>query len=182
MDFKARTILLKDGRACILRSPGAEDARAMLSYLKNIFGETAFMARYPEEVTMSIDEEAVFLEQKKKDERSLMLAAFTDGMVIASAGVSCVGCQLRVMHRASFGLSVQKDYWHLGLGTALLDEVISWAKAAGYEQLELEVVCDNKRALALYEKCGFVIYGTREKGFKYKDGTYGDEHLMLRRL
>ena len=49
----------------------------------------------------------------------------------------------------------------------------------GLEMIELEVVCENKRAIALYEKHGFRIYGTRPHSFKYRDGSYADEHLML---
>ncbi len=35
---------------------------------------------------------------------------------------------------------------------------------------------------SLYKKFGFKIYGTRENGFKFKDGTYCDEHLMLKNI
>jgi len=40
----------------------------------------------------------------------------------------------------------------------------------------------NIRAVALYMKFGFVVYGTRERAFRYKDGSYGSEYLMLLRL
>lgn len=63
-----------------------------------------------------------------------------------------------------------------------MSAVIESAKIAGYEQLELEVVADNKRGIALYQKFGFQIYGTREKSFRYRDGSYAAEHLMLLKL
>ena len=51
-----------------------------------------------------------------------------------------------------------------------------------YEQLELEVVAENERAIALYNKFGFELYGTRENTFKYRDGLSRACHLMLKKL
>jgi ribosomal protein S18 acetylase RimI-like enzyme len=48
--------------------------------------------------------------------------------------------------------------------------------------VELEVASPNHKAIELYKKFGFKIYGTRENGFKFKDGTYCDEYLMLKRI
>ncbi len=42
---------------------------------------------------------------------------------------------------------------------------IECAKAAGYSQLELNVITENVRALSMYEKAGFVEYGRNPKGF-----------------
>ena len=42
---------------------------------------------------------------------------------------------------------------------------IECAKAAGYSQLELNVIAENVRALSMYKKAGFVEYGRNPKGF-----------------
>lgn len=46
----------------------------------------------------------------------------------------------------------------------------------------LNVIANNERAIALYKKMGFEICGTTPNGSKYKDGTYADEHIMVRML
>ena len=51
---------------------------------------------------------------------------------------------------------------------------------AGYEQLELDVVSENKRAIALYESLGFVEYGRNPRGFKSKYTGY--QELVYMRL
>ena len=54
------------------------------------------------------------------------------------------------------------------------------AKAAGYAQMELEVVAENKTAIALYESVGFVEYGRNPKGFRSR--LTGWQELVLMRL
>ena len=49
-----------------------------------------------------------------------------------------------------------------------------------YEQLELGVFDDNKRAQALYKKHGFEVWGCSKNAYKLKDGTYRDEIIMGR--
>ena len=42
-----------------------------------------------------------------------------------------------------------------GVGEALIDAVVAWARSEGYTQLLLEVGDDNEPAIALYERKGF---------------------------
>jgi GNAT superfamily N-acetyltransferase len=46
-----------------------------------------------------------------------------------------------------------------GVGDALVDAVIGWARASGFARLRLEVVDENARAVALYARKGFVQTG-----------------------
>ena len=61
---------------------------------------------------------------------------------------------------------MDKAYWGLGIGRALTEACIECAGAAGYVQLELEAVAENKNALALYRSAGFEEYGRNPKGFR----------------
>lgn len=56
------------------------------------------------------------------------------------------------------------------------------AKEIGYEQVELEVISDNKRAIALYRELGFEKYGSFPRNMKYANGTYADADWMMKRL
>jgi len=71
----------------------------------------------------------------------------------------------KVKHRAEFGISIEKEYYGLGIGTALTKACIECAKTAGYRQLELEVVAENTNAIALYRKFGFTETGRNPRGF-----------------
>jgi ribosomal protein S18 acetylase RimI-like enzyme len=58
-------------------------------------------------------------------------------------------------------------------------ECIKWCKEKGVEQLELEVVTQNNRAVSMYQDLGFQIYGTKKHALKYSDETYADEYYMI---
>ena len=182
MTYTAETLTFKDGRKYTLRSAEPEDAPLMLKYMKIMLGETPFLLRTPEEFNYSAEEEAAVLTRRRDDPRCLMLLVVLDGQIIASADVCSHGAKSRLMHRGELGISVRKDYWRQGIGSALMERLIAFAKQSGYEQIELTVESKNRRALALYLKYGFMVYGTRPHGMKYPDGSYDNDYLMVKML
>jgi GNAT superfamily N-acetyltransferase len=52
-------------------------------------------------------------------------------------------------------LAVAADAEGQGVGTALLDQSVEWAKARGSDRLTLSALVTNARARALYERKGF---------------------------
>ena len=182
MVFPAETVTLRDGSSCVIRSAEPEDAAGMLKYMKGMLGETPFLMRTPEEFDYTEEEEAKILAGRKNDPRGLMLIVELNGQIIANAAISSHGAKSRLMHRAELGISVRKEYWRLGIGSALMDRLTAFAAGAGYEQVELTVESKNRRALGLYLKYGFTVYGTRPHGMKYPDGSYDNDYLMVRML
>ena len=182
MTYTAETLTFRDGRKYILRSVEPEDAPLMLKYMKIMLGETPFLLRSPEEFNYTAEDEARVLAGRKDDPRSLMLAAEMDGEIIAAADVCSHGAKSRLWHRGEVGISVRKDFWRQGIGSAMMDRLVAFAREAGYEQLELTVESKNIRAINLYLKNGFVVYGTRPHGMKYADGTYENDYLMMKIL
>ena len=59
---------------------------------------------------------------------------------------------------------------------------IECARAAGYEQIELNVVAENATAIAMYEKAGFVEFGRNPKGFKSRFTGYQEVVYMRMEL
>ena len=159
-------ITLKDGRACTLRNGTAEDGQALLDLFNLTHTQTDYLLSYPEESTHTVQQEADFLKQKTESADEIELLAELDGKVVGSAGISCVGRKEKIRHRAEFGISVDKAHWGLGIGRALTEGCIECARTAGYVQLELEAVAENKSALALYRSVGFQEYGRNPKGFR----------------
>lgn len=168
--------------ACTLKSPDENDAAKMLEHLRLTSGETDNMARYADEITMTEEAEREFLNKLAASERGFMVAAYVDGELAASAGVNPAAPYERYAHRGEFGISIKQRFWNIGIGTAVMKEIIAAARLAGYEQLDLEVVATNKNAIRLYEKYGFVTFGRQERSFKYRDGTYAAQLLMALEL
>ena len=175
-----KTITLKDGRPCVLRSGTEQDGQALLDLFILTHTQTDFLVDYPDEITMTAEEETQFLKTKAESENEVEILAVADGRVVGSAGVWCVRDRAKLRHRAWFGVSVAQDFWGLGIGRALTEAAVESAKTAGYRQLELEVLEDNEKAIALYKSAGFAEYGRNPLGINLRGSGY--HALVLMRL
>lgn len=170
--------ILKDQRTLVLRTPEVSDAEGLIQLMKVLDSETRFLAREPEEFQLTLEQEQKFIEELLKNERRMFLVAEVEGELVGTCSVGVVMNQRRFLHRAAMGIAIKKAFWHVGIGRRLMQEAVNWCKDNGIEQLELDVVTGNERAIAMYKDFGFEIQGTRRNALKYGDGTYGDEHFM----
>lgn len=182
MKFQERTITLKDGRTCVLRPATPDDAPEMLVWLKKTAEETEFLLRYPDEEKITLEEEVEILRKKYEDPYAIFMLAVVDGKIAGNCGVAGIGYKRKFRHRCSMGIALYKEFWGLGIGTALIEYQTELAKQIGWRQLELEVVADNVRARALYKKSGFVETGRHPDAMLFDDGTFHDEILMYKLL
>lgn len=152
-------IPLKNGSVALLRNGVESDGSVVFENFQQTHAETDYLLSYPDENNFDAEQEGQFLAQKTASSNEIEIIAFVDGKVAGTAGIDAIGTKYKVRHRAEFGISVLKEYWGLGIGRALTEACIQCAKEAGYAQLELSVVAENVRAIALYQKEGFVEYG-----------------------
>jgi len=62
----------------------------------------------------------------------------------------------RLQHAGNIGLSVKKHFWHLGIGRAMMDYLIIWAKQTKIiRKINLSVRITNIHGIKLYKKLGF---------------------------
>lgn len=182
MQYGRKTVPLKNGQRCLLKSPGEGDAQAVLVCLKQVSGETDFLPRAAEEVTMTEGKAHVYLLRMLENPSALMISAVVEGVLVANAILEAVSLYQRRRHRAALTVSVRKDYWGLGIGTILVSAMIEAARHMNFEQLEVEVVSENRRALRLFSQLGFETYGVRERSSRHRDGHYSSDRLMFLRL
>lgn len=169
------------GRELILRSPQEDEAQMLIDYLKITNGETRFLISEPEEITLSPEDEQNFIRQRNASPDGLLLLGFLDGEYVGNCCFNGFG-KMRLRHRASMGIALYQKFTGLGIGPIMLEALFSAARARGFEQMELEVVAGNRRAISLYRKMGFEIYGTFPNAMKYRDGTSADVFWMMKRL
>ncbi len=174
------TVRLKNGAELLLRNGDAADGADLLAVFNQTHAETDFLLTYPDETSFTVESESEHLKQKTEDPRSIEILAFIGGKLVGSAGFYAVKSVAKLKHRADFGISVLKEYWGLGIGSALTEACIECARAAGYSQLELDVVAENAAAIALYKKHGFVEFGRNPRGFRLRNGEY--QELVNMRL
>ena len=87
-------------------------------------------------------------------------------------------------HGSSAALDIKLFGFARGRGIAA--EALSFAIGKAFENGAKTVWVDpnpqNAKAIALYEKLGFVKYGMMPDNVKYSDGTYADAVWMMKKL
>lgn len=181
MIINERIISLKDSRTCLLRTPEERDAGPLLGYLQVMSTETVYILNYPEEMIVTLQEEINFIENIRESANKFMIAAFVGDELAGTAQIN-IHTKIKTKHRADLGIGLLQKFCGLGLGSQMIDYLIEVAQDKGCELLELEVIQGNHRAIALYERKGFVRFGERERGIRLKDGSYLSEYLMYKDL
>lgn len=183
MVFAEQTVPLRDGSSLTLRSAGPQDAEAVLAYLEGTTAETPYLLREPGESSFSLGQEQQFLQGRLDSPRDLMLLGFYKGELAGSCALVSVGpFRRRVAHRCEVSIALYQKFCGKGIGAAMMTALLAQAKAAGYEQAELTVMAENRPAVALYERLGFVRCGTLPHNMKYADGRYADACWMQKSL
>ncbi len=181
MLYPEKTITLKNGKTAILRSPRTEDAEELVHWLHQTAEETHYILREPEEVTMTAQQEAGFIDAVVQSPNDCMILCVVDGEIAGNCHLKFYS-KRKVRHRSEVAIGLLQKFWGLGIGTAMFEEMIRLAREHGSTQMELEVLGDNERGIALYRKMGFTVYGERPNSFQLKDGSMVSACLMSRPL
>ena len=174
-----KEIMLSTGEELLLRSLTPQDAQEAIRVCTKAAGETLNLSRYADEWRITLDEEQVYIYRMENGSKSLMIGAFMRGRMVGIASFAPPAPTDRARHRANLGITILKSHWGMGVGTAMMRAMIDAAKTTALEQLELDVVSTNEKAIRLYERCGFEEYGRHPRMMKYRDGTYADMILMM---
>lgn len=117
----------------------------------------AFAATYQQAALRKDDDwEEMAVDAATGGEKVIFLAESDDGCV------GMVGAFARPnepVTRNLYGMWVAPEARSSGIGMKLVDEVLEWSKAAGAEEVKLWVVESNHKAVALYQRAGFVPTG-----------------------
>lgn len=136
-----------------------------------------------------VREELLALTSERSDEVVLFINSLNeyDRAFVAEKNGNVIGaifllasCTEKRKHSATIEIMVDEKFHRQGIGSALLKKAIEDAdKVLEIHRLELLVLTENKTAISLYEKHGFVIEATRKKS-AVKNGVYVDEFMMAR--
>jgi len=98
--------------------------------------------------------------------------ATSDQALIGSLGVESHG------GIGDLGMMVAFDWRGRGVGSALLQAAVRWARESGLHKLVLQVWPHNERAQALYRKAGFVQEGYLRRQYRRRNGQLWDAVVM----
>ena len=128
----------------------------------------------------SVGEERRYLRALKRHPDAAVFVAEEGGAIVARLSIARDPHQAS-RHVADLGLMVAVGYRRRGIGRALLDEAVAWARDAGVRKLELHVFPWNEPAIRLYEEFGFVREGLRKEHYR-RGGELVDAILMAYRI
>ena len=167
----------------VLRSPRYEDIEGLLEYLYITAGETEFVLRYPEECgKYTYEGEKAIIDRFNASDREAMILCIVDGVIAGVCDIRA-STNIKTRHRAAVAIAQRRDFWNLGIGTKMFEELIRIAESLDdVIQMELEVIEGNDRARHLYEKMGFRIVGIRPNAIRLKNGTLLNEYIMIKEL
>ena len=144
----------------LARAVGAEDGAWLLS----------------SDVWRSVGDERRYLRSVRRHPDAAVFVAEDDGTLAGRLSVAR-DPHPASRHVADLGLMVAAAHRRRGVGRALLEQAVAWAREAGVRKLELHVFPWNAPALALYEAFGFRREGLR-RGHYLREGVYVDAVLM----
>ncbi len=150
----------------VVRQARAEDGRAMAEVFAAVAQERDGIATEP-----PVD----------IDERAALFARSAGHSLVAVANGRVVGVLHVEVSRHGFGelgMLVERGWRGRGVGSALLQAAIDWARDQGLHKLCLEVFAHNTAAIALYRKAGFVAEGTRAQQYRRASGELWDSVMM----
>ncbi|HCU08771.1 MAG TPA: N-acetyltransferase [Clostridiales bacterium] len=101
--------------------------------------------------------------------------------VLGWAALSAVSSRLVYAGIGEVSVYVGAAYKKMGVGTALLNELIRQSEANGFWMLQGVITKENTASIELHKKCGFRLVGIRERIGRMPDGVWHDTALLERR-
>ena len=92
---------------------------------------------------------------------ALWLVAMDEGEVVGYVGAQIVPDEADMMN-----LAVDEKYRRMGIGKALVDQLVERLQERCVRSLTLEVRVSNQPAISLYESMGFLVVGRRPKYYQ----------------
>ncbi len=157
------------GEKVYLSPRNMEDIELYVQWL-NDFHTTDYIGRSHQ--TISIEEEREYLENPMKDEISFAIVDLTKDLLIGTLSL----CHINYIKRtATLGIFIgNPEYRSKGYGTEAIKLLLEYAfHYLNLNNIKLDVLEINQRAISCYKKCGFKEYGRRRK-CNFINGKYYD--------
>ena len=157
------------GEKVYLSPRRVEDSAQYAEWL-NDFETTDYTGRSGQILT--IESERAYLENSINAEAVFAIVRLEDDKMIGSAGIENIDHVNRI---GTLGIFIgDKESRNKGYGTEVINMLLEYGfKYLNLNNIKLDLMEFNERALACYKKCGFKEYGRRRKcrfiGGKYYD-------------
>ena len=165
-----------------IREAIPEDAGKLLKTTRQIGRETEFLVMDEKGINLPEELLAIQLEDIYESPNNVLFVALLGEQIIGTASLKGSN-EKRIAHIAELGISILKDYWGMGLGSILMEELLIWAQESQMiYRIELTVQEQNTTAIYLYEKFGFQKEALMARGARADDGRFLNVWLMSKMI
>lgn len=162
--------------APVIRRARAEDAPVLAAAEREIASVPGRLASNPDEISDdAVRKMIIDLEDRG---RGVYLVAERAGTTVGHAFLEPLPLAA-TSHVVRLTLAVHDGHRRRGIGRALMDDLLRWARSnPRVEKVELQVRSSNEPALALYGSLGFIEEGRKTKRLKTGPNDYLDDVYM----
>ena len=172
MKFTPKKVKLKNNKEVLVRSATVSDAENIMNTIKTYISDSEYIPKMFEEFKMTLEQEINWIHSFTISENSLLLVAEYEGEIIGNIDING-NPRIIMYHTGMIGMGMLQEWRNAGLGTALMESAISWAKENPVlELLWLQVYTENQLGLYLYKKMGFEEIGIMKNFFKQNHKYY----------
>ncbi|MDM5318093.1 GNAT family N-acetyltransferase [Fictibacillus sp. b24] len=160
-----------------IRKATSDDAQNMIDFYNVVGGESDYLSFGANEFKRELKDYKDYITATSQEPNSIMLLATIDSKIIGIATINSSQKE-RTKHVGTLGIVVSKKYTGMGLGTALMNEFVMWARQNGItKKISLVTNENNTKAIDLYKKLGFEKEGLLKKD-NFIRGTYHNTVVM----
>ncbi len=161
-----------------IRSIAPNEVTSLFNLQQQLFNETPFLEYQPDEYPIALTRSVI--ERIQQCDHAALFVAVDAPRLIGYSTMSA-GKTQRTQHSAYVVIAVLQAYWGQGVASRLLQTLEQWAREQTIIRLELNVMANNQRAIALYQRHGFFLEGIRHCAYRL-DNQLIDGHRMAKLL
>ena len=165
-----------------LREAIPSDAKNLIQAISLLNQETPFIVVSPHALTMTVESMASEIDYIYNQANQFILLAFNYDEIIGIATIVSEE-EVSFQHVGELGITIKKEFWGLGLGTVMIEELIALCDENNLvKRIEINVQKRNTRAIKLYEKTGFITEGIKRCAYLSENHEFIDIVLMSKIL
>jgi RimJ/RimL family protein N-acetyltransferase len=160
-----------NGEEVVVRRARPEDLDELLDLFESVAAEGIWIGS-----ELPFDRQAKLRQLRESVDGSDRVAQF-----VASTPKAIVGqlwIELKPYNVAELGMLVHDRWRGRGIGSALLEQGLDWARRSGAHKVSLQVWPHNRVARRLYDRFGFTEEGRLRRHYRRRNGELWDVIVM----
>ncbi|EKD72169.1 MAG: GCN5-related N-acetyltransferase [uncultured bacterium] len=155
------------------------DAESLSDFIKKLDTESCYLLYDSGERKNDVNTIKSYLSRIDQDGKSIVFIAENEHKEIIGFICGEVPHLKRLAHLMKCNIGILKKYHGAGIGSGLLEKLITYAKETNIIRLEATVIKQNTQSVSLCERFGFNIEGIKIHSIKINDELH-DEYLLAK--